>query len=116
MNTQEILKFCLEKGLLVDKEVLNLFKETGDTDSIKLIITNIKNQTHQKIITRNVFDQNKEKINQIFLDLPEEKRKRLESLKIKLGLSIEISKEISHEIVPEKEKEAEKEGGKEGLF
>ncbi len=95
MDTGEILKFCLEKGLLVDKEVLNLFSETSDVESIKLIINKIKNQTNQKILTRNTFSENKDKVNEIFLELPEEKRKKLENLKIKLGLSIEISKEVS---------------------
>ncbi len=101
MDTQEILKFCLENGLLVDKEVLNLFSETSDVESIKLIINKIKNQTNQKILTKNTFDQNKEKVNEIFLELPEEKRKNLENLKIKLGLSIEISKEVSTEVLKE---------------
>ena len=102
MNTEEILKFCLENGLLVDREVLNLFSETSDVESIKLIINKIKNQTNQKILTKSTFDQNKDKVNEIFLELPEEKRKNLENLKIKLGLSIEISKEVSTSVVKEK--------------
>ena len=102
MNTEEILKFCLENGLLVDKEVLNLFSETSDVESIKLIISKIKNQTNQKILTKNTFNENKDKVNEIFLELPEEKRRSLENLKIKLGLSIEISKEVSTHIVKEK--------------
>jgi DNA polymerase II small subunit len=108
MNTEEILKFCLENGLLVDKEVLNLFSETSDVESIKLIINKIKNQTNQKILTRSTFDENKDKVSEIFLELPEEKRKNLENLKIKLGLSIEISKEVSTEVL--KERILEKEG------
>ena len=108
MNTEEILKFCLENGLLVDREVLNLFSETSDVESIKLIINKIKNQTNQKILTKSTFDQNKDKVNEIFLELPEEKRKNLENLKIKLGLSIEISKEVSTSVV--KEEALEKQG------
>ena len=38
MNTPEILKFCLENGLLLDNEVLSLFSETNDLESLKLII------------------------------------------------------------------------------
>lgn len=97
MNTQEILKFCLEKGLLVDKEVLNLFKETEDLDSVKFIINKIHSQTNQKIITKKVFDLNKSKLNDLFLEAPEDKKKTLEKLRINLGLSIEISKEVSLE-------------------
>ncbi len=93
MNTQEILKFCLEKGLLLDEEVLSLFSETSDLESLKLIIEKIKSHTQQRIITKNVFYENKEQVNQFFLTLPEENQKKLEKLKIKLGLSIEISRE-----------------------
>ena len=98
MNKQEILKFCLENGLLMDKEVLGLFSETQDVESVKLIINKIKSQTNQKILTKNIFDQNKDQVNQIFSEIPVEKQKSLENLKIKLGLSIEISKEVNKEI------------------
>jgi DNA polymerase II small subunit len=93
MDTKKILKFCLEKGLLLDKEALNLFSETSDTESVKLIIEKIRNSTKQNIITKNLFYENKGKITQFFSDLPQENQKGLESLKINLGLSIEISRE-----------------------
>ena len=93
MDTKQILKFCLEKGLLVDKDVLNLFNETADTESVKLIIEKIKSCTKQNVITKNIFYENKEKVNEFLYGLPKESQKELESLKIKLGLSIEISRE-----------------------
>ena len=99
MDPQEILRFCLEKGLLVDKEVLGLLSETSDVESVKLIINRIKSQTNQRVITKNTFDKNKEQVNRIFLELPEEKQRGLENLKVKLGLSIEISKEIERPAV-----------------
>ena len=95
MNAPEILRFCLEKGFLLDNEVLNMFNETTDIESIKLIIERIKDSTHQRIITKNLFNQNKEKVFQIFSTLPKENQQNLESLKIKLGLCIEISQEFS---------------------
>ena len=90
---KEILEFCLEKGILLDKEVLSLFNEISDMESLKLIIEKIKSNTSQKIITREIFNKNKEQVSRFFLDLPKEKQKNLEKLKIKLGLSIEISRE-----------------------
>lgn len=93
MDTKKILKFCLEKGLLLDKNALDLFSETCDTESVKLIIEKIKSSTKQKIITKNIFYENKGEIIKFFSDLPKETQKELESLKINLGLSIEISKE-----------------------
>jgi DNA polymerase II small subunit len=96
MNNSEILKFCLQKGFLLDNEVLNLFSETSDVESVKLIIEQIKEKTNQRIITKNLFSQNKEKVSKILEDLPKENQQNLEKLKIKLGLSIEISKEVSY--------------------
>ncbi len=93
MSSKEILSFCFEKGILIDKEILNLFGETNDVDSIKLILERITGYTQKKIITKNVFDENKEKVTQFFSTLPTENQKKLEKLKISLGLSIEISKE-----------------------
>jgi DNA polymerase II small subunit len=95
MDASEILKFCMKSGLLVDKDVLNLFDETKDMESIKVIIERLKDTTHQRIITRSLFNDNKEKVCRIFSTLPKENQEQLESLKIKLGLSIEISKEFS---------------------
>ncbi len=104
MNTQEIIKFCLEKGFLLDNEVLTMFNEAEDTESVKLIIEKIKNSTNQRIITKNLFNQNKERVFQILSTLPQENQQQLEKLKINLGLSIEISKEISEEKVHKPEK------------
>lgn len=94
MDAKEILNFCLENGLLIDNEVLNLFTGNTDVESAKFILEKVKTHTNQRIITKNVFFQNKERVNEFLSDLPEEKQKNLSKLKIKLGLSIEISKEV----------------------
>lgn len=95
MDSKEVLRYCIKKGLLLDPEVLNLFSESADEDSVKLIIEKIGNYTHKKIITRELFEKNKEQVSEFFLELPKENQKKLERLKIKLGLQIEISKESS---------------------
>jgi len=97
MNSPYILKFCLDKGILIDKDLLNLFNETEDLDSIKLIIEKLINISQTKIITKELFYSNKEQFKNIFLNLPIENKQIFEKLKIKLGLNIEISKEISIE-------------------
>lgn len=117
MNTKEILKFCSEKGFLVDLEVLNLLSEANDSESMELIIEKLKDHTQNRIITKDLFEQNKEQINEFFLTLPKENQKKLEKLKIKLGLQIEISKEVSSEKTygeKAREKQAEKEQA--GIF
>ncbi len=95
MDPKEILSFCLKKGLLIDKEVLNLFSGTTDLDSVKLIIEKIKTNTNQRIITKEVFYGNSSQVEDFFSNIPEEKVKKL---KIKLGLSIEISQEVKDPI------------------
>ena len=101
MDSKEILRFCLENGLLVDKEILNLFSETKDVESVKLIINQLKTQTNKKVLTKNLIIDNRDQVRKIFSNLPEENQKSLENLKIKLGLTLEISKEISTENVIE---------------
>ena len=93
MNSPEILKFCLSKGILIDEDILNLFNETEDFNSAKLIIEKIRNYTQTNIITKNIFKANKEQINKFFLDLPQENQKNFEKMKIKLNLSVEVSRE-----------------------
>lgn len=87
----EILKFCSEKGFLLDGEVLNLLSETGDINLVKTIIERVRVQTQKKMITKSFFVED-EKAQKIFSSLPESGK--VEKLKIKLGLDIEISKEI----------------------
>ena len=100
---KDLLKFCLEKGFLLDEEVLKVLSESGDLDSAKLIIESIKNITQKKIITREIF-QDKENVINVFSALPEQHQKKLEKLKIKLGLEIEISKEVISHVQEEKPK------------
>ena len=88
---KEILKYCFKEGILLDNEVLNLLNEANDLAVAKLLISKIKEQTQQKIITKETF-YNKEVVEGLFSGLPSQNR-NLEKLKIKLGLSIEISKE-----------------------
>jgi hypothetical protein len=94
MNNSEILKFCVDNGLLLDSEVLGLFDEIKDVNSIKLILEKIKESTNQRVITKNLFNQNKEKVSQILTSLPNENQQAIKKLKINFGLNIEISKEI----------------------
>jgi len=106
---KEILNFCVEKGFLVDSDLLDIFSDTQDIDSVKLIIEKVKTYTHQNVLTKTLFERNKEQVNKFFLDLPEENKKNLERLRIKLGLSIEISKEESDSALYSKIEESSKE-------
>lgn len=97
MNSQEILKFCLKQGLLIDKEALNLFSGTTDIESTKLMIEKIKEHTGSRIITKNIFYKHGDKINEFFSGFSDDKIESIKKLKIELGLSIEISREDKKE-------------------
>jgi len=112
MDPKEILKYCIEKGVLIDSGALNLLKETGDSESVKLIIEKIRSHSQKKIITETLFEQNREEISKLFLELPNKNQKSLHSLKIKLGLEIEISRVSSFDSQREKSQEQILEGGK----
>ncbi len=107
MESNEILNFCIKNGLLVDKEVLRLFDEIEDKESVKLIIEKLKNSTNKRVLTKSIFYENKDQVNRFLNDLPKESQVKLETLKIKLGLSIEISKEVSQPMVSYSEEEEE---------
>ncbi len=112
MDSRKILKFCIEKGLLIEPEVLSLLNEVKDQESAKIIIEKIAENHEGKIITKNFLEKNKEQVKEFFLTLPEENRKSLEKLKIKLGLKIEISKEISKSVqIPQQKQDHEQNTG-----
>jgi DNA polymerase II small subunit len=93
MDKKELLGFCIEKGILIDGEILGLLEEGLDANSLKAVLEKVREQTNQSLITKSVFEENREKVSEAFLSLPEESQSKLEKLKIRLGLSIEISKE-----------------------
>jgi len=93
MDEKEILKFCLKKGILLDKEVLSLLSEALESEAEMKVIEKIRENSQKKFITKNVFCENIKQVNQVFSTLSEDKKKKLETLKIKLGLELEISKE-----------------------
>src|SRR3989338_5573909 len=96
MDSKEIINFCIEKGILIDKELLNIFEDANDINSVKIILEKILEQTSQKIITKKIFSQNREHVYKVFSSLPNEQKNNLDKLRINLGLSIEISRE-SHQ-------------------
>lgn len=96
MDKQDILNLCLEEGILLDSEVLSLLSEgADDPEAIKMMLNKIKTHTSSKVITKSVFRENKEQAYKVFTGLPADKQKKLEKIKIKLGLEIEISKEVT---------------------
>jgi len=90
----EILKLCLEKGILVDKETCSLLSEF-DEETARSIVEKISN-LKERLITKSFFDKNAEKISELIGD-----KKIIEKLRINLGLSLEILRERHLEEVKE---------------
>ncbi len=93
MSSNEILKFCSEKGFLLDSDLLELFSKNLDVETTKIVLEKIQTYTKKKILTKSFFINNQEEISKSFSNMPEENKQGIEKLKIKLGLSIEISRE-----------------------
>ena len=88
MDKKELLNFCIEKKIVLDNDLLNLFSQFEDLNSIKDFIESLKKVTQKNFITRNVLTSNKEVIKNVLLSSSNE---NLRELTIKLGLNLEIS-------------------------
>jgi DNA polymerase II small subunit len=95
MDPKEILNFCFERGILLDKEVLNLFSEATDSEAVRFVLEKVKESTNSKVITKNVFVQGMRQVANSNPRFLESSQNGLEKLKIKLGLELEISREVS---------------------
>ncbi|MCX6748338.1 MAG: metallophosphoesterase [Candidatus Pacearchaeota archaeon] len=81
---QELIKFCMEKGLLLDKESYSFLEDFG-ADIAKAIIEKIS-FLDQKIITKAFIERNATRISEAIGD-----ERIAQALKIKLNLSLEIN-------------------------
>lgn len=84
-ESKNILKFCMERGFLLDKEMLNLLSDL-DESTVKRIIDKIASlNVCERVITKNVFSNNFEKIKNVIAY--DENKIVLERFFIKLGYS-----------------------------
>jgi DNA polymerase II small subunit len=95
MNKKEILNFCTEKKVLLDKDLLDLFSGSENLDSAKMIIEKIRSVTNKNFITKEVLSSNKEDLQNIFFEQKGSKE-ILRELTIKLGINLEISAKTSN--------------------
>ncbi len=92
---QELIKFCMEKGLLLDKESYSLLEDFG-LDIAKSIVEKLQS-LNQRIITKSFIEKNAFKISEAIGD-----EKIAQALKIKLNLELEINLEEKKEKAEEK--------------
>lgn len=107
---QEILSICMERGILLDKSVLDLFSsindDFGDIKIVKSIIGYIESKYKQKIITKSLFINNINKLKEIFLNYDEEIQKALIRHFSNFGIDLEIKGQTG-ELLKEKALQSE---------
>lgn len=91
--SQKILKLFIEKGFLLDSEMLNFLSELEDEDVANEILNKIAIASQKKLITKNLINQNIEKIRPIFSELDYKKKKLVEKFFVNVSISVEVKKE-----------------------
>jgi DNA polymerase II small subunit len=92
---QNILKLFIEKGFLLDKEMLDFLLELKDEEVANEILNKIAVISKQKLITRNLVSKNFEKIKSILYELDRDKKTIVEKFFVNVSVSIEVKKETS---------------------
>ncbi len=90
---EEILKLIRERGLLLEKEILDLLEGFRDSGLAKEFLINIERISGQKFISLNLLNNNVEFVNRVVQNLPGEEKILVENTFVKLGLSLEVRKE-----------------------
>jgi len=92
-----ILKLFIERGFLLDKDMLNFLNELKDESVANEIIDKIAIVSQQKVITKGLVDKNLEKIKPILFGLDQEKKRLVEKYFVNVSVSVEVKKETSIE-------------------
>ena len=89
----ENLKFFIERGFLLDNEMLKFFNELRDESVANQILNKIKNISNERLITKSLIDRNLGQIQEVFSTLEDEKKQLVERYFLNFSLNIEIKKE-----------------------
>lgn len=86
-----ILKLFVEKGFLLDKEMLDFLNELDDGDVANEILDKIAVVSQKKIITRGLVGENIEKIKPILFELDDEKKKLVDKYFVNAEILCSVS-------------------------
>ncbi len=87
---KEMLDFCRQKGILIDRNILELLGDLEDLEIAKNLIERIEYQYKQKIITKAFFYNNLGKVSEILRNYSGDERRVIEDFLEKLGLNLKI--------------------------
>jgi len=76
--SQNILKLFIERGFLLDKDMLDFFEDLSDEDIANEILNKIAVVSQQKLITKNLVRDNLNKIKPLLSQLDDNKKKLIE--------------------------------------
>lgn len=99
--TQNILKIFLEKGFLLDKEILEFLNELSDENVANEILNKIAIISKKKIITRSLVNENIDKIKPLLFTLDSDKKKLVDKYFVNVSISVEVKKERTIEVIKE---------------
>ncbi|MCA9487447.1 MAG: metallophosphoesterase [Nanoarchaeota archaeon] len=91
MEKEKILKFCFEKNLLLDKDLLEIFSSISNFEDIRLVLEKLKNQTNKRFITKQVILENDNLLKNLISRGSLKNKTQMQELTIKLGINLEIS-------------------------
>jgi len=97
MASSNILKLFIEKGFLLDKEMLDFLNELNDENVANEIVDKIGVVSRKKVITKNLVNDNIDKIKPILFDLEDEKKKLVDKYFVNVSISVEVKRERSVE-------------------
>ncbi len=76
--SQNILKLFIERGFLLDKDMLDFFEDLSDEDIANEIINKIAVVSQQKLITKSLVGKNLDKIKNLLFQLEDDKKELIE--------------------------------------
>ena len=92
-----ISKIFIEKGFLLDKDTLDFLNELGDKEIANEVLNKIAIISQKKIITKNLVNENIEKIKPLLFELDSEKKKLVDKYFVSVQISVKVKKERSIE-------------------
>ena len=105
---KEILNFCIDKGILLDRTILNVLEKFEDSALAKNLLERIEYQYKQKIITKSFFENNLDKVYEILLNYGGQSQQTIKLFFESLGLEL---KDIEHERKTKDEAKSQKKSG-----
>ncbi|MDD5193475.1 MAG: hypothetical protein PHF67_02710, partial [Candidatus Nanoarchaeia archaeon] len=90
----------MEKGFLLDPEMLNFLSELGNEEIAKEIINKIAIVSKKKLITKTLVNENFEKLKPFLSELGNEKQRLVEKFFVNVSISVEVKKESAIESKP----------------